>query len=202
MMFLRSMVDPIPGFDIFPDDVVGIIGQKHFWKSRRAIVNQPSSYGAYIGNSLPAPVATDNKMGPWCINQSLRHQWLIPIVSPSEGLVYKPYPGPGFMGTAYGGCGPFSQLVPLTGNLMNSAYWFPGHPSHHGIGNPPGTPLVGHTYFPTHGMPVMHPTMSGSAVEQVNQSARLGSHGQSQLSGGGANLNMQHQTSHKPERNL
>lgn len=30
--------------------------------------SQPSSYGAYIENSLPAPVATDNKMGPWCIN--------------------------------------------------------------------------------------------------------------------------------------
>lgn len=33
-----SMVDSISGFDISPDDVVGIIGQKHFWKARRAIV--------------------------------------------------------------------------------------------------------------------------------------------------------------------
>ncbi|KAG2663477.1 hypothetical protein I3760_16G031500 [Carya illinoinensis] len=289
-----SMVDSISEFDISPDDVVGIIGQKHFWKARRAIVNQqrvfavqvfelhrlikvqqlisgsphlllehgtflgkpslkgppakklsskyivkppshiakckddskksnhkmersaentvgktslssvkngsqPSCYGPYIGNSLPAPVATDNKMGPWCINQSPGHQWLIPIVSPSEGLVFKPYPGPGFMGTAYGGSGPFSQ-VPLTGNLMNSAYGFPGHPCHQGIGNPPGTPPVGYTYFPTYGMAAMHPAMSGSSVEQVNQSAGPGSHGQTHLSGAGANFNMQHQTSHEPNK--
>lgn len=33
-----SMVDSISGFDFSPDDVVGVIGQKHFWKARRAIV--------------------------------------------------------------------------------------------------------------------------------------------------------------------
>ena len=32
-----SMVDSILEIDICPDDVVGIIGQKHFWKARRAI---------------------------------------------------------------------------------------------------------------------------------------------------------------------
>lgn len=34
----NSMVDSISGTDICPDDVVGIIGQKHFWKARRAII--------------------------------------------------------------------------------------------------------------------------------------------------------------------
>lgn len=33
-----SMVDSISALEISPDDVVGIIGQKHFWKARRAIV--------------------------------------------------------------------------------------------------------------------------------------------------------------------
>lgn len=33
-----SMVDSVSGSDLSPDDVVGIIGQKHFWKARRAIV--------------------------------------------------------------------------------------------------------------------------------------------------------------------
>lgn len=33
-----SMVDSISEFDISPEDVVGMIGQKHFWKARRAIV--------------------------------------------------------------------------------------------------------------------------------------------------------------------
>ncbi|KAJ6745677.1 PROTEIN EARLY FLOWERING 3 [Salix koriyanagi] len=32
-----SMVDSISTLDISPDDVVGVIGQKHFWKARRAI---------------------------------------------------------------------------------------------------------------------------------------------------------------------
>lgn len=34
----NSMVDSMSGTDLCPDDVVGIIGQKHFWKARRAIV--------------------------------------------------------------------------------------------------------------------------------------------------------------------
>lgn len=33
-----SMVDSISGMEISPDDVVGIIGPKHFWKARRAII--------------------------------------------------------------------------------------------------------------------------------------------------------------------
>ncbi|GKV48740.1 hypothetical protein SLEP1_g55539 [Rubroshorea leprosula] len=33
-----SMVDSVSGVDISPDDVVRVIGQKHFWKARRAIV--------------------------------------------------------------------------------------------------------------------------------------------------------------------
>lgn len=34
----NSMVDSMSGTDLCPDDVVGVIGQKHFWKARRAIV--------------------------------------------------------------------------------------------------------------------------------------------------------------------
>lgn len=33
-----SMVESITGLDICPDDVVGVLGQKHFWKARREIV--------------------------------------------------------------------------------------------------------------------------------------------------------------------
>ncbi|KAL9440309.1 hypothetical protein AB3S75_019046 [Citrus x aurantiifolia] len=35
-----TMVDSMSGMDMSPDDVVGIIGHKHFWKARRAIVNR------------------------------------------------------------------------------------------------------------------------------------------------------------------
>lgn len=156
--------------------------------------SQLSNYGFHLGNSQPAPVAADNKMGPWCYHQSPAHQWLIPVVSPSEGLVYKPYPGPGFMGTVCGGYGPFSP-APLTGNFMNSAYGVPAHPHHQEIGNLPPTPPVGHTYFPTYGMPVMSPAISGSAIERVDQFAGPGSHGQTELSGAGANFNLRLQNS-------
>ncbi|XVE97636.1 hypothetical protein REPUB_Repub03eG0035800 [Reevesia pubescens] len=282
-----SILDSISGLDVSPDDVVGIIGQKHFWKARRAIVNQqrvfavqvfelhrlikvqrliagsphllledtaylgkptvqgthakklppefilkplphtkckddsekpshkmecsaenavggtslssvkngsqPSSYGPFLRNPPPAPVNGDNKMNPWCFHQVPGHQWLVPVMSPSEGLIYKPYPGAGFTGSVCGGCGPFGQTS-MTGNFMTSAYGVPA-PSHQGFGVPPGAPPVDHSYFP-HGMPVMNPAVSGSAVEQMNQSAGPGSHAHSgQLSGGGANFNMQHQSS-------
>ncbi|MBA0847389.1 hypothetical protein Goshw_017221 [Gossypium schwendimanii] len=156
--------------------------------------SQPSNNGPFLGNPPPSPANGDNKMNPWCFNQMLRHQWLVPVMSPSEGLIYKPYPGPGFMGSACGGCGPFGQN-PMTGNFMTSAYGAQA-PPHQGLGVLPGTPLVGHSYFPPHGMPVMNPAFSGSSMEQMNQFAGAGSHAQSgQLSGNGANFNMQQQSS-------
>ncbi|XP_021276001.1 protein EARLY FLOWERING 3 [Herrania umbratica] len=283
-----SMVDSASGLAICPDDVVEVIGQKHFLKARRAIVNQqrifavqvfelhrlikvqrliagsphilledtaylgkpsfegspakklppefivkplphtkckddtdkpshkmecsaenavgrtslssvkngsqPSNYAPFLGNSPPAPVNGDNKMNPWCFHQMPGHQWLVPVMSPSEGLIYKPYTGPGFMGSVCGGCGPFGQ-TPMTGNFMTSAYGVAA-PPHQGIGVLPGAPPVGHSYFPPYGMPIMNPAVSGSAVEQMNQFAGPGSYAHNgQFSGGGANFNMQHQNS-------
>ncbi|GMQ03606.1 hypothetical protein CsSME_00049352 [Camellia sinensis var. sinensis] len=43
-----SMVDSVPGLDMSPDDVVGIIGQKQFWKARRAIVNQQRVFAVQV----------------------------------------------------------------------------------------------------------------------------------------------------------
>ncbi|KAK6249013.1 hypothetical protein QUC31_020578 [Theobroma cacao] len=156
--------------------------------------SQPSNYGPFLGNPPPAPVNGDNKMNPWCFHQMPGHQWLVPVISPSEGLIYKPYTGPGFMGSICGGCGPFGQ-TPMTGNFMTSAYGVAA-PPHQGIGVLPGAPPVGHSYFPPYGMPVMNPAVSGSAVEQMNQFAGPGSYAHNgQFSGGGANFNMQHQNS-------
>ncbi|KAM0968200.1 hypothetical protein ACFX2I_016537 [Malus domestica] len=286
-----SMVDSISGMDISPDDVVGIIGQKHFWKARKAIVNQQrlfavqvfelhrlikvqqliagsphllledtafmgtstlrgspakklsseyvvkpllhivkrkhepekpnnkmecsaenavgktshnsvkngsqtSNYGPYLGNPQPTLMASDNKASPWCFHQSPGHQFLIPVMSPSEGLVYKPYNGPGFMGgPVCGGCGPYGS-TPMTGNFVKPSY---GVPSHHlqGMGVLPVPPsLSGHTYFPPYGMSVMNPGMPSSAVEQMHWFAGPVSHGHTNQSpGGGANSNLQHQSS-------
>ncbi|KAG6598307.1 ELF3-like protein 2, partial [Cucurbita argyrosperma subsp. sororia] len=258
----NSMVDSISGSDICPDDVVGIIGQKHFWKARRAIINQQRVFevqvfelhrlvkvqrliagsprliledGIFLDNSSPTPLpakkltshytvkshvqpklsdgpkkskynvecSAENAVGktslppapiecqpstcgPYSVNPQpgpgfTGHHWLVPVMSPSEGLIYKPYPGPGFV---FGGCGPY-------GPMMNPSFGFPAS-VHQGIGALPNTPMVGGTYFPPFGMPVMNRGMSGSAVDQVNRS----SGDLNQLSGGVAASNMQHQTSY------
>ncbi|XP_059657110.1 protein EARLY FLOWERING 3-like [Cornus florida] len=279
-----SMVDSVSGFDISPDDVVGIIGRKHFWKARRAIVNQqrvfavqvfelhrlikvqkliagsphllveddaflgrplksspakklplnyivkpplnvvkhkdevekpnhkmecsaenavgktslssvqnvcrPSNNSSVSGNMPPTPLTTKTKMGPLSFHQPVGHQWLIPVLSPSEGLIYKPYPRPAFMGLACGDCGPHGS-TPLMGNNLNPSCGVPAsHHHYQGFGFPSG----GHNYFPPYGMSVMNPTISDSAVEQMNHFA--GSHGHSgQLLGAEANFNVQHQSS-------
>ncbi|WJX35331.1 Protein EARLY FLOWERING [Trifolium repens] len=255
-----SRVENLSTMKVSPDDVVAIIGQKHFWKARKEIANQQRVFAvqvfelhrlikvqqliagspdllfegaAFLGKSLPdgstpkklpieyvvkarlqnlkrkvdsekidqnmecsaenavgktsissvkngshlsssmpfagnphqGNMAAENGMGPWCFNQSTGHQWLIPVMSPSEGLVYKPYPGPGFTGTNFGGCGPFGA-APSGGDFMNPSY---------GIPPPPETPPGSHPYFPPYGsMPFMKAAASESVVEQVNQLSARG----------------------------
>ncbi|KAI3823742.1 hypothetical protein L1987_05183 [Smallanthus sonchifolius] len=250
----NSMVDSICGVDISPDDVVGIMGQKHFWKARRAIVNQQRVFAvqvfelhrlikvqrliagsphllveenAYLtkppkvssikkisveyvpkstidmpkninnlekpnddmefsaenaigkaslssvqngsqltycrpfgGNPLPP---SDQNMGSWNFNPPPGPQWLIPVMSPSEGLVYKPYPASGFMNPVYGGCGPPGS-IPGTGyNFAN----YGASPSHHHYEGPTAfTPPLPSSlgYFPAYSMQMANPLVSSSTV--------------------------------------
>ncbi|KAM6541754.1 hypothetical protein CsatB_006201 [Cannabis sativa] len=268
-----SMVDSISITDISPDDVVGIIGQKHFWKARRAIANQQRvfavqvfelhrlikvqrliagspnlmvengdilekspvkgcypakklqqeyvvvkplpviacskddsdkpnrkrefsaenavgkesffsvettshfmNYGPYLGYPQPVANMTDNGMGPWGFHQSAGPQWLVPVMSPSEGLVYKPYTGPGMMGAGFGGHGPPFGPCPVPTNFANSAYGIQHH--HQGVGVFPGNYPVGHPYYPPYGMPISNSGKSGSAVEEGSQLSEPGSNGE------------------------
>ncbi|KAL9230366.1 hypothetical protein vseg_005728 [Gypsophila vaccaria] len=243
-----SMVDSAVEFDISPDDVVDIIGRKHFWKARSAIVNQQRvlavqlfelhrllkvqkliagspnlllETSAFVVKSprkdlavkkysseyvvkdlshkdiqkdvspelvdkvegtaenavpkasspvpsqqppiLPVNTNMDPNMNPWVFHQPPSHQWLVPVMSPSEGLVYKPFPAPGFMGTVYGGCGPMDpNHVPA--NLMNPPYMMPTPQYQQGM--PPGIHFGGQSYFPPYGMSMMAPTVSNSTVIQ------------------------------------
>lgn len=257
-----SMVDSICGVDISPDDVVGIIGQKHFWKARRAIVNQQRVFGvqvfelhrlikvqrliagsphllvddnAYlakppkvspikklpleyvlkstlntpkhktdiekpnedtefsaenaVGKASPSSVQNDSQApncrpfpgnplpppepsmgGSWNFNPPPGHQWLIPVMSPSEGLVYKPYPGPGFMNhPLYGGCGPPPGSMPMIGHNFPNCGVPPDHHYEGPTGVHPFTPPASHGYFPAYGMPPMvNPSVSSSRCEQTN----------------------------------
>ncbi|KAK7383288.1 hypothetical protein VNO78_28962 [Psophocarpus tetragonolobus] len=283
-----SAVTNLSSLIVSPDDVVGILGQKHFWKARRKIANQqrvfavqvfelhrlikvqqliasspdvlleddafmekfpvsgsiPKSLslevvvepqqhnpkrkndseklndkteysaenavrkkaslsspkkGSHLTNPSPfsgtppqANAASDNRTSPLCFNQSPQHHWLIPIMSPSEGLVYKPYPAPGFTGTMHEGCGgPFGQ-APLGATFINPAYQFPAA---HQVGISPFIPPAAHAYFPPYGMPVLNQAASGSNFEQVNQFTAQGSHGQNGHSSvEGANFNTHHKS--------
>lgn len=113
-------------------------------------------------------MTSDSKMNPWYFPQPPGGpQWLVPVMSPSEGLVYKPYTGPGVSGPVYGGYGPYGP-IPMPGNYPNPAYGaLPPQPIVGFPGASPGGPM----YFPTYGMPGPTPTMSGSAVEQATHFA-------------------------------
>lgn len=127
---------------------------------------------AFISKSVALAPPTASSLGPWCppLHQPPgQQQWLIPMMSPAEGLVYKPYPGPGFSPTGF--CGPYGSSPVMMGNFMNPAY---GVPAHQGMGFVPGIPHANHGYFPAYGMSVTNVGVSGagsssiSAVGQVN----------------------------------
>ncbi|CAL0327124.1 unnamed protein product [Lupinus luteus] len=153
--------------------------------------NHHSNYTPFSRNQHSANVAADSGMPPWCFQQSPGHQWLIPIMSPSEGLVYKPYPGPGFTGTTCeGGYGP----TPFGDTFMNAAYVIPA--SHQGNGIPQNNPPCSNVYFPPYGTPVVNASMSESAVEQVKQFSEHASHGQNgHLNGRETDINTNNQSS-------
>ncbi|KAG6391214.1 hypothetical protein SASPL_148967 [Salvia splendens] len=97
--------------------------------------------------SPPAITSNDpNNARTPLVNHAEGHQWLIPVMSPSEGLVYKPYPAPGFPGQ---GCGSWPN--PATGGFLAPVFTaIPQYPF------PSLHPYAPHGYFP-YGMPMMSP---------------------------------------------
>lgn len=91
------------------------------------------------------------------------HQWLIPVISPSEGLVYKPFPAPGFSGQGCGGSGPPGPN-PNMGNFLPPVFGVPTPMPQY-----PFPPYGPHGYFAPYGMPMMSTAaFSGSPMEHVN----------------------------------
>jgi EARLY FLOWERING 3 protein len=139
--------------------------------------NQAASNGGVSSNTpatIPAPPGNNKQSNNWCPPPP-PNQWLVPVMSPSEGLVYKPYSGPcppagSFLAPFYASCAPVS-LPSTAGDFMASAYGIPmahhHQPQHMGVvGGPPPMPPM---YFPPFSMPVMNnPVVSASAVEQVS----------------------------------
>ncbi|KAF8724825.1 hypothetical protein HU200_020763 [Digitaria exilis] len=270
----ESSVESLPEMEISPDDVVGAIGPKHFWKARRAIVNQQRVFAVQVfelhrlikvqkliaasphlliegdpclGKALvaskkkvaggdtekqlqsaknkddvqptlqqleyskdeyskdntegnqPSPTqddvvgvqhniqaaangavssnpptmpTPDNKQNSWFPPHP--NQWLVPVMSPSEGLVYKPYtghcpPAGSFLAPFYASCAPVS-IPSSAGDFMSSPYGIhmSHQPQHMGV---PGPPPMQPIYLPPFSMPVMNTAVSASAVEQVSHIA-------------------------------
>ncbi|GJN18608.1 hypothetical protein PR202_gb05783 [Eleusine coracana subsp. coracana] len=261
---LSDSVESIPEWEISPEQIVDAIGQKHFWKARRAIQNQQRIFAvqvfelhklirvqksiaasphvliegdpclgtallgkknklpdgnlkaqtlpitnkdaihpsrdqsdlskgntegnppspchddgldgnhhgqvttneAFTSNATDTPTASGNKQNNWCVNPP-QNQWLVPVMSPSEGLVYKPYNGPcppaGSLLTPF-----YANLSPLS--LPSTAYGVP-MPHQQQYMAPPGAPAMPMNYFPPFTLPVMNPAAPASAVEQGSHAA-------------------------------
>jgi len=144
------------------DDVVGV---QHN--------NPAAANGAVTSNPPTMPTPSDNRQNSWC-GPPPPNQWLVPVMSPSEGLVYKPYtghcpPAGSFLAPFYASCAPVS-LPSTAGDFMSSPYGIPmpNQPQHMGVPGPPPMPPM---YFPPFSMPVMNTAVSASAVEQVSHVA-------------------------------
>ncbi|KAL0397017.1 UNVERIFIED_CONTAM: protein HEADING DATE 3B [Sesamum calycinum] len=119
----------------------------------------------------PVPIPTDAKLAPWCFQPPPGNQWLVPVKSPSEGLIYKPYTGPcfpqvGFMAPVYGNCTPISLST-----MGGTTYGVPA-PNDQGIGHFYGTSL-GQGYFQPYPMPLINASGPNPEVEQMISSARV-----------------------------
>lgn len=194
-------LDSVSYVSISPDAVVEAIGQKQFWKARRAIVHQqkvfamqvfelhrlikvqklfaenpdilmedkffirkPSTEGSekklYLENvPEPPPISSQPKdpqipnlishpiPSPWSYQPPPPgNQWLVPLMSPSEGLIYKPYTGP---------------FPPTTG--------FPGpiQSGPMGLSTSLGEDYLRFGYFPPYCIPSSNPSISSSSVGPV-----------------------------------
>ncbi|KAI7751079.1 hypothetical protein M8C21_012564 [Ambrosia artemisiifolia] len=134
--------------------------------------SQTTNCRPFGGTPLPP---SDQNMGSWNFNAPPGYQWLIPVMSPSEGLVYKPYPASWFLSPAYGGCGPPGSMPVIGPNFAN--YGAP--PSHYegftGV-NPFNPPLLSsHGYFPPYGVQMANPSVSSSARFEPSNPTNQGS---------------------------
>ncbi|CAN8284317.1 unnamed protein product [Cochlearia groenlandica] len=129
---------------------------------------QPSNYTPqppFISNSSPTSQTVNGCYFPPPPPSGGNQQWLIPVMSPSEGLIYKPHPGMGHTGPACGGYyGHYMPAPMVMGNFMGGGSPQPFHP---GV----GFASHGNGYFPPYGMipAMMNPYCSDQQQQQHNQ---------------------------------
>ncbi|XP_038897523.1 protein HEADING DATE 3B-like [Benincasa hispida] len=162
--------------------------------SKLALAQQTSNELHVKDMQPPTPTAAAPKSDPWCLNHPTPgNQWLVPVMSASEGLIYKPYTGPcppsaGFMTPMYGNFGTMSLNAGSGArDFYPPAYAVPA--SHNqGFGYFPGSIPLNQAFFPPYGIPVTNQSMSGSVPDQVSLFSKVKSKEQeNQISTGDVN---------------
>ncbi|KAL2457626.1 Protein HEADING DATE 3B [Forsythia ovata] len=103
------------------------------------------------------------------------NQWLVPVRSPTEGLIYKPYtrlcpPTVGFMAPVYGNCGPpvYGNCGPISLNAASGTTYGVLAPNQQGLGCFSG-PALGQNYFQQCATSIITANSSHLEVEQMPQ---------------------------------
>lgn len=141
-------------------------------------IPQHSAQKPNVGTPTSRSFVSNPKLAPRCFQPPPGYQWLVPIRSPSEGLVYKPYTGPcppsgGIIAPVYGSCRPVN-LSPIGGDFANVPYSVPVPTSHkQGVGIFPGPAIFDQSCIQPYSMPVIKPSASSSAIEQINPLSRI-----------------------------
>ncbi|KAL3511718.1 hypothetical protein ACH5RR_024435 [Cinchona calisaya] len=176
-LFLKPKVDfpkPKPCLDYASEDAHRKLPIPTY-DTEKGHVTPKSALKPYPGPLTSTSFALDARIGPWCFNTPPGNQWLVPVRSPSEGLIYKPYTGPyppiaGYVAPFYGGCGTMSST--RNGDCVNTAYGFPAS-NHQDVGVNSRPVEFGRSCFQTYALPMMNTSNSSSAVEQMNPFATV-----------------------------
>lgn len=168
---VEQKISPKPNnFELPPDNVYLL----HCKDNDKKIIPQQSAQKLNIGTSTSRSFVSDPKLAPRSFQPPPGYQWLVPIRSPSEGLVYKPYTGPcpppgGIIAPAYDSCRPVTLSPPDFPNVPYSV------PTSHkqGVGIFPGPAIFDPSCIQPYSMPVIKPSASSSAIEQMNPLSRI-----------------------------
>ncbi|XP_042385977.1 ELF3-like protein 2 isoform X1 [Zingiber officinale] len=175
--------DGISGVPVLPACVDG---------SKRGPQDQVPNIRAHSVMLSAMQISSDQMTNPWCFSP-LANQWLVPVMSQSDGLVYKPYSGHcpppgGFMPPLYGGCNPL-EVSPPSRDFINAAHAVPvSHQPPNMV--LPGQPTMSSPYFPIpYSFPPSNLIITSSAVEQAcNLSGSQVNGNTGQLSRGSHNM--------------
>ncbi|KAI3761611.1 hypothetical protein L1987_52032 [Smallanthus sonchifolius] len=117
----------------------------------------------------PPPTVNSGKQPPWCFlpPPPPGNQWLVPVRSPSEGLIYKPLAGPSpppvsLMPPMYG-----MSLTPSNADFLTGSYNIPTS-YQQGIGVYPSTSLLTSYGFPAISRQICSPTIDYSVNYSKN----------------------------------